>query len=143
MLTRITDHVQAIKEPATAPWNLIISTTDFEKLKAGFEPQAMEDRWRISATTDQSQNGTISIHMIRSWTDKEIYILMIKPSDGGSSSGCDMKIEAITWESNRNGIAISEELAKKDVVLTIRRNLKCDFDTLPEYDTPDVLISAN
>jgi hypothetical protein len=136
MLTQITDHVEAMQEPATAPWGLSISDADFEKLKAGSKPQGMDDKWRVS-TTGQSQSGTISVHLARNWTDKELYVLVVRPS-GGGSSGSGVKIEAITWEQNKGGIRISEEQAKKEVVIITRRLLGCDFDALPEYDDSDL-----
>lgn len=74
-----------MQEPATAPWGLSISDADFEKLKAGFEPQDQDDKLRVSVT-DQSQSGNISIHLARSGTGKELYVLVVKPRDGGSSS---------------------------------------------------------
>ena len=125
-----------MQEPATAPWGLIISDADFEKLKAGFEPQDHDDKWRVSAT-DQNQSGTISIHLARSGTGKELYVLVVKPSDNGSS-GSGVKIESITWEQNKGGIRISEEQAKKEVVIIARRLLECEFDALPEYDVSDL-----
>lgn len=125
-----------MQEPATAPWSLIISDADFEKLKAGFEPQDQDDKWRVSVT-DQSRSGNISIHLVRGGTDKELYVLVVKPSDGGSSSS-GVKIEAITWEQNKGGIRISEEQAKKEVVIITRRLLGCDFDSLPEYDVSNL-----
>ncbi|KAI9740017.1 MAG: hypothetical protein M1818_004768 [Claussenomyces sp. TS43310] len=135
MLTQITDHVHAMQEPATAPWGLSISDADFERLKAGFEPQDMDDKWCVSVT-DQSQSGTISIHLARSWTGMEFYVLVVKPSDGGSS-GSGVTIEAITWEQIKGGFRISEEQAKKEVVMITRSLLKCDFDALPKYDPSD------
>lgn len=127
MLTQITDHVHAMQEPATAPWGLsILNDADFEKLKAGFEPHDQDDKWRVSVT-NQNQSGAISIHLARSGTGKELYVLVMNPSDGDS-----VKIElAITWEQNKGGIRISEEQAKKEVVIITRRLLECDF---PEYD---------
>lgn len=136
MLTQIIDHVHTMQEPATAPWGLSISDADLEKLKAGFEPQDQDDKWRVSAT-DQSQRGTISIHLARSGTGKELYVLVVKPS-GGGSSGSGVKIEAITWEQNKGGIRISEEQAKKEVVIITRRLLECGFEALPEYDVSDL-----
>ena len=133
MLTQITDHVHAMQEPATAPWGLSISDADLEKLKAGLEPQDQDDKWRVSATA-QSQSGTISIHLARSGTGKELYVLVGQPSDGSSG----VKIEAITWEQNKGGIRISEEQAKKEVVIITRGLLECDFDALPEYDVSDL-----
>lgn len=131
MLAQSIDRVHAMQEPATAPWGLSISDADFKKLKAGFEPQDQDDKWRVSAT-DQSQNGTISIHLARSGTGKELYVLVVKPRGGG------VKIEAITWEQNKGGIRISEEQAKKEVVIITRRLLECGFDSLPEYDVSDL-----
>ncbi|KAH8693585.1 hypothetical protein BGW36DRAFT_463264 [Talaromyces proteolyticus] len=95
-----------MQEPATAPWGLSISDTDFKKLKAGFEPQDMDDKWRVL----------------------EVYVLVVKPSDGGSSSS----IETITWEQSKGGLRISEEQAKKEAVSLTRGLLRCDFDALPE-----------
>ncbi|OGM43937.1 hypothetical protein ABOM_005930 [Aspergillus bombycis] len=69
-------------------------------------------------------------------TGKEIYMLVVKPSDGDSNTG--VKIEAITWEQNKGGIRISEEQAKKEVVIITRRLLECDFDAPPEYDVSDL-----
>jgi len=116
-------------DPATAPWSLTISDTDFEKLKAGFEPADMDDRWAISAA-DSNDGRTTNITLARSWTGKKHYILVVKPRD--SESG--VKIEGITWEQNRGEIYISEEQGKKEVVILCRGFLKCDFDELPHYD---------
>jgi hypothetical protein len=122
-------------EPATAPWSLSISDADFKKLKAGFEPQDQDDKWRVSVM-DQSQSGTIAIHLSRSGTGTELYILILKPSDNDSSSG-SVKVETITWEQDYGGIRISEEQAKKQVVMITRSLLECDLDALPEYDDSD------
>lgn len=131
-----------MQEPATAPWGLSISNTDFEKLKTGFEPQDQGDKWRVSVTDQtQSQGSNISVHLARSGTGKELYILIVKPSNSDSSSSSSsggVKIEAITWEQNKGGIRISEEQAKKEVVIITRSVLDCDFDALPEYDASDI-----
>ena len=126
-----------MEEPATASWDLSISDTDLDKLKAGFMPQDMDDKWRITVT-DQSQEGTSSIHFARSWTGIEHYVLFVKSNDGGSSGGSGGKIEAITWEQNKGGIRITEELAKKEVVYMSRNLLECRFEALPEYSFEEV-----
>jgi tetrahydromethanopterin S-methyltransferase subunit H len=79
------------------------------------------------ATLDLDQDGNISIR--RSWTNKELYRLAVKPSEGGTSA----KIEAITWEQNQ-GDRISEEQAKIDAVILCRQILECDFAAAPDYD---------
>lgn len=126
-------------DPAIAPWDLSISDADFEKLKAGFEPQDMDDKWRVSVT-ELGWSGNISIHLSRSWTGKELYVLIVNPGDddNSNSTGGGVKIEAITWEQNKGGIRISEEQAKKEVVIITRCILRCAFDALPEYDSSDL-----
>ena len=125
-----------MQEPATAPWGLRISNSDFKKLSAGFEPQDQDDKWCISVF-DQSQSGNISIHVTRVVANREIYVLFVNPNNGGSSSSGVM-IEAITWEQNKGGIRLSEEQAKKEVVMITRSMLQCDYDALPEYDPEDI-----
>jgi hypothetical protein len=115
-------------DPATAPWDLSISDVDFEKLKAGFEALDMNQRWEI-ITKDPDENGIISVHISRSWTEEDQYILAVKPSDGGGA-----KIISITWEQNKGEIRVGEERAKKEAVILCRMVLRCDFDTLPLYD---------
>lgn len=144
---RITDHLHTMKEPATAPWGLRISNTDLEKLKAGLKPQDQDDKWYIHTSATEQP---ITIHIARSAFNIDFYILhiVVKPGDDGSS-GSSAEIASITWETNNNGIRISEEQAKKQVVVITRCNLECDFDTLPEYDSsvmwdfPAADISAN
>ena len=80
------------------------------------------------ATVDLDQGGNISIR--RSWTNRELYRLAVKPSEGGTSA----KIEAITWEQNY-GDHISEEQAKIDAVILCRHICECDFAAAPDYDT--------
>ena len=127
------DQAHAMQEPATAPWGLPINYADLKKLSAGLEPQDQDDKWRISVS-DQHQNGIISIHVIRVGTRREIYVLFVNPNNGGSSSSSGAIIEAITWEQNKGGIRLSEEQAKKEVVMITRSTLECDYDALPEYN---------
>lgn len=135
-------HIHTMQEPATAPWGLRISNSDFTKLRAGFEPQDQDDKWRISVfdqgrSQSQSPNGNISIHVTRVVGNREIYVLFVNPNNGDSSSSSVM-IEAITWEQNKGGIRLSEEQAKKEVVMITRSMLQCDYDALPEYDPEDM-----
>ena len=131
-----------MQEPATAPWGLSISETDLDKLKAGLEPEFMEDRWHITFS-DQGQKGTSSIHFTRSWTGNEIYVLFVKSNEGGSTSSRGGKVEAITWEQDTGSVRTSEEQAKKEVVFYSRVLLKCEFEALPEYKYEDVLRSRD
>ncbi|KAK8124531.1 uncharacterized protein PG998_000290 [Apiospora kogelbergensis] len=124
---------EPMKEPATATWGLRISDADFDKLKAGFEPESWDDKWGVSAE-EQSQSRNVLIHVTRNPTGKDHYVLDIKPhgEDGDSREG--IKVEAITWDQKKGEIHITEEQAKKEVVVITRRLLECDFEALPEYD---------
>ena len=130
---QITDQLHAMQEPATAPWGLPISDADLKKLSTGLEPQDQDDKWRI-LVSDQHQNGVISIHVIRVGTRKELYVLFVNPNDGAM-------IEAITWEQNKGGIHLTEEQAKKEVVMITRSILECDYDALPEYNFEEDMLN--
>ncbi|KUI59489.1 hypothetical protein VP1G_06764 [Cytospora mali] len=146
-----------MKDPATASWGLSISHADFVKLKRGFRPREMEDRWIFKTMTDEEvsdeaiseeemtdeelidesltdeamldldQGGNISIR--RRWTDKGIYRLAVKPNEGGAGA----TIEAITWERSQ-GDRVSEEEAKIDAVILCRLIVKCESAAAPDYD---------
>jgi hypothetical protein len=64
-------------DPATALLCLTISDTDFMKLKAGFEPANMDDRWAISAA-DSDDERTTTITLTQSSTGEKHYILAVK-----------------------------------------------------------------
>lgn len=117
-----------MEAPATASWDQSISDADFSKLKAGFEALDMNHRWEIKVD-DPDENGIISIHISRNWTEIDQYILAIKPSDDGGG-----KITSITWEQKKGEIHVGEERGKKEAVIVCRMVVKCEFETLPLYD---------
>lgn len=92
-----------MQERATAPWGLNIGDSDSEKLRAGFEPADQDDKWRVSVK-EVGQGGSFSVDFARSATNKELYVVVVKPDDGGTGA----KIETITWEQNKGGISISK-----------------------------------
>jgi hypothetical protein len=119
----------AMKEPATAPWDLRISYKDFIKLRAGFIPTDMDDKWYFYAT---AQEAPFSVHIVRSAFNYDCYILdiVLKLADDGI--GKIGQIVSITWETTRLGY--SEEVVKKEAVGIIRSVLFCDLDCALEYD---------
>jgi len=127
-------------KPATAPWDLSISASDFEKLKAGFTPRDMNDRWEITTSVADSDpdhnsgsNSKIFVYFARSWTGEKHYILSLLPPSDTDGSG-RAKVEAITWEQEKGTDHISEEQGKKEAVLVSREMLGCEFEELPFYD---------
>ncbi|GAB0138077.1 hypothetical protein EsDP_00006323 [Epichloe bromicola] len=122
-----------MKEPLTAPWDLLISDADVEKLKVGFKSQSMDDKWDI-LVEDPDKDGNISIHIIRNWLQEECYILHIAPrrssdDDGGGGA----KVQGITWEGNKAGLQCGAQQAKKEAVMLARSLLQCEFEKLPHY----------
>ena len=64
-------------------------------------------------------------------------------SSSGGGGGGGVVIEAITWEQNKGGIRLSEEQAKKEVLLITRSMLQCDYDALPDmFNHPGARIGA-
>ena len=136
ILMQATGHLHAMrpmKEPATAAWGLRISDTDAEKLRAGFQPLDQDDKWYIYVSTTEPAT---SIHIARSAFGVETYVVHITEKTG--NEGSSTEIASITWETNKGGIRISEEQAKKEVVNLTRSILECDYETLPYYDPADV-----
>jgi hypothetical protein len=120
-----------MKAPLTSPLNLPISDLDLEKLKVGVRSRDMDDKWDI-LVEDPDEDGSVSIHIIRSWLQEECYIFHIIPGscndDGGSA-----KIKSITWEGNKGGWQCGPEQAMKEAVMLARGHLDCEFENLPEY----------
>ncbi len=121
--------VKPMKKRLTALWDLPISDFDVEKLKAGFRPRNLDDKyaWLIG---DEDESGDITIHVIRYFVQEEIYILHIDRKSN-NNNGAIAKIHSITWEGNVNGIQKDVEQAKQNVVLLARVILKCDFEAHP------------
>ncbi|KAI8935196.1 hypothetical protein NX059_007787 [Plenodomus lindquistii] len=118
--------VKPMKKPLTAPLDLAISDSDVEKLKAGFRPRNLDDKY---AWLIEDENSNISIHVIRYFVGEEIYILHIAPR-ASNDSGASAKIHSITWEGDVNGIQTNLEQALEHIVILARDDVKCDFDAL-------------
>ncbi|CAK7199548.1 hypothetical protein SEUCBS139899_002228 [Sporothrix eucalyptigena] len=116
-------------EPMSGAWNLVVSDADWAKLRQGFTPRDMDDRW-VYRVTPIDRSGVITIHIARSWTDIQHYALHVLPAKDGEPE--TTKIIAITWEQNTNGIHITQEQAQKEVVIITRSILECDFDNYPD-----------
>lgn len=116
-------------DPAKASWGGSISNADFSKLKAGFEAPDMDYKWEIKAD-DPDENGIIHIHISRSWTQTDLYILVIKPNDSGG------ELVGIIWEQDigDGDYRVGEELAKRDAIIVCRMVVKCELETFPLYD---------
>jgi hypothetical protein len=119
--------VKPMKKPLTAHWDLAVSDSDVEKLKAGFRPRNLDDKY---AWLIHDENGNISIHIIRYFVQEEVYILHIAPKSSNDNSA-SAKIHSITWEGDMIGTQDDLEQAKMRVVILARLILKCDFENAP------------
>lgn len=122
----------AMKNPATAPWNLDISHNDIEKLLRGFKPTAMEDRWVCRADQERDARGHFVVHVYRSWTGDELFRINVGLAvhDGNASSALtderQAKIIDITWDSQELFLATESEA--KNLATNVCRNvLGCDL----------------
>lgn len=88
-----------MKEPLTAPWGLLVSDADMERIKVGFKSQSMDDKWDL-LVEDPDMNGNISLHILRNWLQEECYVLHIVPKPSNDDGGSAM-IQSITWEGNK------------------------------------------
>ncbi|KAI3399788.1 hypothetical protein diail_5584 [Diaporthe ilicicola] len=88
----------------------------------------MADEDEYEGPLDLHQGGNISIR--RTWTNIELYRLVVIPRDGNASA----KITAITWEQHPNS-SMSEEQAKIDAILLCRDIAGCDLSAAPAYET--------
>jgi len=116
--------VKPMKKPLTARWDLAVSDSDVEKLKAGFRPRNFDDKY---AWLLEDKNGSISIHIIRHFVKEEEYILHIAPRSSNDNSA-SAKIYSITWDGELIDIQDDVEKAKKRVVILARVIPNCDFE---------------
>jgi len=112
-----------MEHPVTAAWGVRMTRADLEKLKVGFQPMDMEDRWMCSAD-EPDQQGNIVVHWCRSWTgSKEIDLHVNRLEDGGA------EIVEITWDKKSGGIQVSEAQAKELATQLSRGLLGCEWST--------------
>lgn len=123
-----------MKNPTTAPWNLDISRNDLEKLKRGFKPAAMEDRWMCRADAPDA-GGDFVVHLHRSWTGDEVFrvtVVLAAPANGdGASAHTDERhatMTDITWDKGEEGTFLATEEEAKDLATRVCRGvLGCDL----------------
>lgn len=119
-------------EPMSVAWGVVLSDTDWNKLRIGLQARDMDDRWLYNVD-EIDASGVITIHIQRSWTGIELYAIHVKPRQDGMPDDEPTRIIAVTWEQNKNGILITEEQAKIEVTILTRSLLRCDLDQLPKY----------
>ncbi|EPE07105.1 hypothetical protein F503_07756 [Ophiostoma piceae UAMH 11346] len=116
-----------MENPASASWSLRISQADYDRLKAGFSPQDMDDKWLVTSEimlrthivgrpnrTAQTgpfpgvhvSPGLMVVRLVRSWTGSEMYVLGVRPVTGGSGE----RVTSSSAASDRGGGGIIEAI---------------------------------
>jgi hypothetical protein len=67
----------------------------------------------------------------RTWTNFELYRLVVKPCNGDDSA----KIKVVIWEKHLTS-HISEQLTEIDAVIVCRSIEDCNLSAAPESETP-------
>lgn len=125
-----------MKNPSTAPWDLPISRSDVEKLKQGFKPAAMEDRWKCHADVPPDARGDFVVHLHRSWTGDEVFrmnvVVLAAPENGEKVASANTgephaRIADITWDRGDGTFLDSEDKAKEVAAGVCRGVMGCDF----------------
>lgn len=124
------ESTKPIEVPLTASWDLPISDADVEKLKMGFKSRSQDDKWDL-VIKDPDDNGYITLHILRTSSQKEYYTLHIIPRTHNSDDRT-AKIQSITWEGNKKAWSqAAEDEAKRITVILSRYRLNCKFETFP------------
>lgn len=102
--------------PATAAWDVPISSADRSKLLKGFSPQDMDDKWELRADGLDAQ-GNYMLRMYRSWTGHEKVALTVQQT----------KISRVHWIQRED---FGENDVKDFVKAICRGLLGCDLEAL-------------
>ena len=96
-------------EPATASWDVNISEADFLKLKARFEPQDQDDKWRVWHT-EERHNGNVLIYCARAGTGNELYIVPVKSKNGDCNTGALPEYDLNNiWDHGAAALPVDEQ----------------------------------
>jgi len=109
-----------MKYPLTAPWGVGITAADFEKLKRGFEPKQMEDKWACSADQPDLQ-GYIVVRWTQTWTERETIALRVNYLSDGA------EIVDITWDRSTGATQVDEDEGKALVTMLCQNVLGCEW----------------
>ncbi|CEJ93500.1 hypothetical protein VHEMI09082 [[Torrubiella] hemipterigena] len=128
------------KNSAMAPWNITISRDDFECMLESFEAWHYNDIWSVKPMPQEESSNTTLVHFARYMAETPDYSIVIHA--GLDSSGEEkITILSIIWETietlwSATGEQISEDYAKREVVLLSRQHLVCELPGLEElqYD---------
>lgn len=117
--------------PATSPWDVKLTGEKVERLRLGFKPMAMEDKWFVFADGDEvdgqeGKAGEMRVHFFRSWTGMKIFELVVeldesKERKDGKGDERGGKIKELRWESSPEMVGDEGEEGAKEMVTEVCR----------------------
>ncbi|GJC77925.1 hypothetical protein ColLi_00763 [Colletotrichum liriopes] len=87
----------------TASWDHPLSSSAWDRMKRGYEPESMDDRWVVSLV------GEEKLVFARSWTGSPIVEIQVVAGD-------EARIVAIAWEGDGSQWADGSEERAKELV---------------------------
>ncbi|KAK8146501.1 hypothetical protein G3M48_003046 [Beauveria asiatica] len=120
---------QPIQKPVSAAWDLQVSEMDLKKMRNGFAPESMEDKW-LCYSTPADASGIFFVHLCRSWTKTEQIILKLQPAVAGANGTHEAgaTITDITWEAQNAHLDLDQEEAKENAVMVCQGILGCTLE---------------
>ncbi|KAK2033660.1 hypothetical protein LX32DRAFT_689954 [Colletotrichum zoysiae] len=95
---------RSLSKRTTAPWDCPLPAGAWERMKRGYRPESMDDRWVVSFT------GEDKVVFARSWTGAPIVEIQV-------AAGDHPRIVAVAWEGDGSvWVGGSEQSAKELVV---------------------------
>lgn len=112
-----------MEHPLTAHWGVRISSADLNRLRKGFAPQSMDDKWVCSADNSEPGGTTTTVHLSRSWTGREQFTLKVKSDERGA------EITDIIWNRGKSEDPVEEKEAKEQATNLCRNLMGCEWST--------------
>ncbi|ODA80024.1 hypothetical protein RJ55_02982 [Drechmeria coniospora] len=119
-----------MQRPARAPWNVEIPSSDVANLLRGFVPIEMEDRWFCYADAADADDGTMLVHLCRSWTGAEMVVLAVRTTldaTGAVDESAAARVTEIRWEEAGEEGDRGEASAKETAEMVCRVVLNCQL----------------
>ncbi|KAK1985813.1 hypothetical protein LZ30DRAFT_685899 [Colletotrichum cereale] len=112
------ERSRSLSKRTTASWDKPLAAGAWDRMKQGYRPESMDDRWEVSFT------GEDKLSFARSWTGYPIVEIQVVAGDHA-------RIVAITWEGDGSIWAGGSEESAKELVVQLCASL-FDVGLLPE-----------
>lgn len=114
-------RIKPIEKPKACTWGLRVRAEDVTKIRAGFYPRDMDEKWLCEADEPDIQ-GEVVVHFTRSWTLNEIFRFRLVPDARGEEGSAT--ITKFEYAPNYP----EEDEAKNMVVMICNNILECNLE---------------